>query len=209
MSKNKNEIPGKKTILEWLKEALFGTTLPADDISPAAVERLVDKAVRYVDGKKSATSTDASAKSDAEEKEILTTGDKGGDKQEKERDYCERCTYAMKRNIVASLQEIRRFAEEHHLASAMVKALLFTLAEMLLNALKGKVGGAALALLLNAITYDKARADAYREGETAGRNATIKEKYFPTTDDGIPHFSSGNASHAPHDDFFTFAKGAK
>ena len=119
-----------------------------------------------------------------------------------------KCPYVLKRNIVASLQEIRKFAEEHNLASAMIKALLTLLAEMAINALKGKVSGTALAVLLNAMNFDKAKSEAYREGEIAGRNAQIMEKHFPSTDDGLPHLSSGAKNTGSTTDIFSIAREA-
>lgn len=118
------------------------------------------------------------------------------------------CPYILKRNIVASLQEIRKFAEEHNLASAMIKALLTLLAEMAIDALKGKVSGTVLAILLNAMNFDKARSEAYREGEIAGRNAQIIEKHFPSTDDGLPHLASGPSPESVKEDIFSIARNA-
>lgn len=118
------------------------------------------------------------------------------------------CPYLLKRNLVASLQEIRRFAEEHNLGAAMVKALLAMLVEMALNALKGKVSGTVLAVLLNAMNFDKARSEAYREGEIAGRNAQIMEKHFPSTDDGLPHLPSKVSKDSAREDIFSIARNA-
>lgn len=63
------------------------------------------------------------------------------------------CSYAIKRNIVRSIQTIREFAETHHLAETMLRALLILLAEMALGAMKGKVGTKALEALLKSLTY--------------------------------------------------------
>ena len=128
--------------------------------------------------------------------------------KEEESQQDSKCPYVLKRNIVASLQEIRKFAEEHNLASAMIKALLTLLAEMAINALKGKVSGTALAVLLNAMNFDKAKSEAYREGEIAGRNAQIMEKHFPSTDDGLPHLSSGAKNTGSTSDIFSIAREA-
>lgn len=109
-------------------------------------------------------------------------GEAGNEKTEK----TESCPYATKRAIVESLAEIRRFAEEHQLAATVVRALLSLLAEMAVGALKGRVSGKVLDLLLKAIRYDRARMEAYAEGETAGRNARIRMEIFPAQEGELP-----------------------
>ena len=99
------------------------------------------------------------------------------------------CPYSVKRNIVKSIEEIERFAQEHELAAEMLKAVLTALAEITLSAMRGKVNGAILLLILNALNFNKAKERAYKEGELAGRNSRIEEKYFPQNDDGLPHFN--------------------
>ncbi len=96
------------------------------------------------------------------------------------------CPYATKRAIVESLAAIRKFAEENELATTVVRALLTLLAEMALDALKGKVGIKALETLLKAFNYESARKEAYREGEMAGRNAKINEEVFPPQETILP-----------------------
>ncbi|MCH5237756.1 MAG: hypothetical protein J1E95_08160 [Muribaculaceae bacterium] len=98
------------------------------------------------------------------------------------------CPFSFRRNLVVSIREIERFAADHRLAAEIIKALITALAEMTLDAMKGKVNGTVLLLLLNAMNFNKAKEEAYREGEIAGRNSKIEEKYFPSADDGIPHF---------------------
>ncbi len=112
-------------------------------------------------------------------------GEAGNGKTEKS-EKPESCPYATKRAIVESLAEIRRFAEEHQLAATVVRALLSLLAEMAVGALKGRVSGKVLDLLLKAIRYDRARMEAYAEGETAGRNARIRMEIFPAQERELP-----------------------
>lgn len=112
-------------------------------------------------------------------------GEAGNEKTEKT-EKSESCPYATKRAIVESLAEIRRFAEEHQLAATVVRALLSLLAEMAVGALRGRVSGKVLDLLLKAIRYDRARMEAYAEGETAGRNARIRMEIFPAQERELP-----------------------
>lgn len=119
------------------------------------------------------------------------------------------CPYAMKRNIVASLHEIRRFAEENDLAAAMVKAILNLLAEMALGALKGKVSGTVLAVLLNALNYERDKEEAYRRGEVDGRNARITTEYFAEGDDGLPHLKGVARQRERGEDIFSMARDAR
>ena len=148
----------------------------------------------------------------------LTPDSKGAEENDQpadgeEREGLERsegcCPYGVKRNIVRSIEEIRRFSCEHQLATEIVKALLKILAELAVNAMKGKVSAGTLMLLLNAMNYDNAKEEAYKEGEKAGRNARIEEEYFPTVEDGIPQFNGMiKNSHQKRDDIFSIARDA-
>lgn len=53
----------------------------------------------------------------------------------------------------------------------------------------------------------KATEEAYLKGEIAGRNSRIEEVYFPTKDDGVPHFR-GYVSRKPSSDIFSMAREA-
>lgn len=114
------------------------------------------------------------------------------------------CPYAMKRNIVVSLEEIRRFAEKHNLAATLTRALLTLLAEMAVGALHGKVGEKALETLLNAFNYTRHVNDAY----IRGRNEKIETEYFPENKE-VPHLG-GMQKDDPDDDesIFNIAKDA-
>ncbi|MDE6442969.1 MAG: hypothetical protein K2K64_00910 [Muribaculaceae bacterium] len=133
-------------------------------------------------------------------------GDKGGD-DEKPDERGKGCSYALKRNIVSSLQEIRRFAEENNLAGTVVRALLTLLAEMAIGALRGKVSANVLDMLLKVFSYEAALADAYSRGEKDARNAAIEREYFPSGDDGLPHLKGMPDRSEQIPDIFTVAKG--
>ena len=179
----------KNSIKEWLREFFgakkeeFPEVLPS--IRDDTVKKLIDKAT---EGK-------PSPKPDKEEN------------PENPKKGC--CSYAVKRNIVASIEEVRRFAEEHKLPERTLKALLTIAADMLLNALNGKVKGSVLLLLLNAMNFDKAKSEAYSDGEKAGRNQKIIEEYFPTTDDGVPEFNGVDSLSRNKSDIFTVARDAR
>lgn len=49
---------------------------------------------------------------------------------------------------------------------------------------------------------------AYQKGLIDGRNAAIEEKYFPTKDDGIPHFRGRVSRPQPFSDIFSMAREA-
>lgn len=100
----------------------------------------------------------------------------------------ESCPYATKRAIVTSIAEIKRFAEEHKLAASVLKSLLALLVEIAIGALKGKVSRQVLEALLKALTYEMAMEEAFRKGETEGRNEMTEER-FPSLDDGLPHLN--------------------
>lgn len=114
----------------------------------------------------------------------------------------------MKRNIVASLQEIRRFAEKHDLAATMIRALLTLLAEMAIGTLKGKVSENVLEALLKIFSFERMREEAYRQGELDGRNARIIEEHFPAQDSRPPHLTRGTTSATATTSIFSIAKDA-
>jgi len=184
------KIPEKKTILSMVKECLRKKA-PGLDAAPRepgeeTVSRLIDKSVG---GKVPAVESDVPMEADASEK-------KG-------------CPYATKRAIVASLQEIRRFAEEHKLASTVVKALLTLLAEIALDALKGKVSGRILEVLLKALNYDRDKKAAYAEGKVDGRNAKIELVHFADKGDDVPNINGPVRSNSGAASIFDIAKEAK
>ena len=189
----------RKTIIEWMRQMLHKENVDLKDL-PSPTQQTVDRLIE-----RAARETHRGLEQPVAPEEF----DNPDNAENADNSDNPSCSYMLKRNIVASLEEIRKFAEEHHLASAMVKALLTLLAEMVINALKGKVSGAALAVLLNALNFDKARSEAYREGEIAGRNAQIIEKHFPSTDDGLPHLSGGANPEKEGVDIFSIAKQAK
>lgn len=171
----------------WLRELFshheeelteFPEMLPEED----TVNKLIDRAVGE---------SDKSGKSDEQDKP-----DEQGSKP------C-LCPYALKRNIVESLVEIRRFAEKHQLAAAVVRALLTLLAEIALGAMKGKVGEKALEALLKAFNYSRHVDEAYLRG----KNEAIVREYFPESDD-IPHLGGMNKEEDDENNIFRMAREA-
>lgn len=54
---------------------------------------------------------------------------------------------------------------------------------------------------------EKALSD-YERGVIDGRNQQIEEKYFPKTDDGVPHFHGNHTRRSPLGDIFSMAREA-
>lgn len=186
----KNE---RKSLFEMVKEILGGKGkaveaegIPDQVPDMASAERLIGKAVGEADGGRVGGSGEGSGEA----------GKRG-------------CPYATKRAIVESLAAIRRFAEENELASTVVRSLLTLLAEMALDALKGKVGIKALETLLKAFNYDSARKEAFREGEKAGRNARIKEEVFPPQETILPDINGSLRKPSRGASIFEIAEGAE
>lgn len=229
---DQEKIPGNKSLLGWIKEILSRRdpeleTLPAVP-RPEVVTSLITKASglpaettqRDNPSNKTATTTGGKEESTAEDFNKNDSGKEDSDGEESGKNRG--CSYAMKRNIVASLQEIRRFAEEHDLAATMVKALLSLLAEIAVGALKGKVSGTILEALLKVFKYDSQhetfmnererfeseKDDAYRRGEIDGRNARIIEEHFPAITPDVPHLRGGNSTTPVTSNIFTMAKEA-
>ncbi|MDE6299199.1 MAG: hypothetical protein K2M10_06100, partial [Muribaculaceae bacterium] len=88
----------------------------------------------------------------------------------------------------------------------MIRALQMLLAEMALGALKGKVSGNVLDMLLKIFNYEQAVADAYRQGEKAGLNAGIEREFFPDGTDGLPHFRGLTTRRNDRPDIFAMAE---
>ena len=110
---------------------------------------------------------------------------------------------------MASLEEIRRFAQEHDLAATVVRALLTLLAEMVVDALKGKVSGRVLEMLLKALRFDSVRKEAYDEGHLAGRNARIETELFAEEREELPDITGADTFAPTKDSIFNLAKDAK
>ena len=204
-------------IKKWLRDLFAKHADETGSVSSLpdgkTIERLIEKTINQKPINHEDKDPENASDSEAGELSVQTADlsspeVEGGDEgKEKQGDGC--CPYRVKRNIVASIAEVKRFAAEHQLATEILKALLKILAEMALNAMKGKVSASTLMLLLNALNFDSAKDEAYREGERAGRNAKIEEEYFPTVDDNIPHFN-GTFKPRPNqkEDIFTLARKA-
>lgn len=167
----------KKTLLAWVRELLSLNGTSVGELPGEPPEEVVESLIGKASGE---TPADPPQK----------------DKQES-------CAYATKRNIVASLQEIRKFAEKHNLGATMVRALLTLLAELAIGALKGKVGEKALEALLRAFNYQQHIEEAYLRG----KNETIVTEYFPEADD-IPHLGGMHREDPAADNIFTIARDA-
>lgn len=191
----------KKTIFSWIKEFLSIHGKGFDGTPPAPSVETVEKLIRRAVNEKQREENGKDQENDPDVRESAENVEETPEADSRK----ESCPYALKRNIVSSIEEVKRFAEEHELAATVVKALLALLAELASNTLKGKVSGTLLLTLLNALNFDKAREAAYREGEVAGRNAKIEEEYFPTLDDGVPHFNGAVNRGAGKDDIFSMA----
>lgn len=204
-------------IPEWLKNLFTEHRKEIDYVEnppdEASVERIINKVInpktKIYENKNSDNSQfpaqDAGADAPTSQNADLPDF-KGPEKETVEKQPC--CPYGVKRNIVNSIREIRKFEEEHKVAASVMKALLRIMAEIAVNAMKGKVSAGALLMLLNALNFDKAKASAYEEGELAGRNARIEEEYFPSADDGLPKFTGIKSSTTLRDDIFSIARDA-
>ena len=192
----RKEIPDRKGILAWIRDILHlheieKTPLPSIP-PPETMTTLINRAAG-----------NPANKDDPDNTVINDNNDNNDNKEKKE---C--CPYALKRNIVASLQEIRRFAEKHDLAATMIRALLTLLAEMAIGTLKGKVSENVLEALLKIFSFERMREEAYRQGELDGRNARIIEEHFPAQDSRPPHLTRGTTSATATTSIFSIAKDA-
>lgn len=192
--KENEKIPSTKGILAWVKEILHLKAPEMDSIpsepTPEVITTLINKA------------TGESTPSKDQQPKSKDGSPKSEDQQPKTKD--QGCPYALKRNIVESLREIRKFAEENDLAATMVRALLSLLAEMAVGALKGKVSGTILDALLKVFNYEREKEEsalriklekeeAYRQGVIAGKNAGIEIEEFPAVTEDVPNLKGNTA----------------
>ena len=188
--KENEKIPSTKGILAWVKEILHLKAPERDRIpsepAPEVITTLINKAT--------GESTTNNGKRETDNGQRETEND----------EKHESCPYALKRNIVESLREIRKFAEENDLAATMVRALLSLLAEMAVGALKGKVSGTILDALLKVFNYEREKEEsalriklekeeAYRQGVIAGKNAGIEIEEFPAVTEDVPNLKGNTA----------------
>lgn len=192
--KENEKIPSTKGILAWVKEILHLKAPEMDRIpsepTPEVITTLINKA------------TGESTPTEDQQPKSKEGSPKSEDQQPKSKDQS--CPYALKRNIVESLREIRKFAEENDLAATMVRALLSLLAEMAVGTLKGKVSGTILDALLKVFNYEREKEEsalriklekeeAYRQGVIAGKNAGIEIEEFPAVTEDVPNLKGNTA----------------
>ena len=210
----RKEIPDRKGILAWIRDILHlheieKTPLPSIP-PPETMTTLINRAAGNPANKDDPDNTVINDNNDnnynKDNKDSNDLKDLKDPNDNKEKKEC--CPYAMKRNIVASLQEIRRFAEKHDLAATMIRALLTLLAEMAIGTLKGKVSENVLEALLKIFSFERMREEAYRQGELDGRNARIIEEHFPAQDSRPPHLTRGTTSATGTTSIFSIAKDA-
>lgn len=188
---------GKKTLLAWVKEIFSQNEATLADVPPRPPEETVERLI----GKATGDSSNSSG-NDNNDGDGGNDGDTPESTQNRQPET-QSCAYAVKRNIVESIQEIRRFAEKHHLAATIVRALLTLLAEMAIGAMKGKVGEKALETLLKAFNYQQHIEEAY----IRGKNETIVREYFPESEE-IPHLGGMQRETPVADNIFSVAKQA-
>lgn len=165
----------KKSILQWVREMLRIKAPDLTTLPEPPSEQVVTSLVNKASDNTPVTSSEQSDSSEQSEQNDTIAPKK------------ESCPYAVKRNIVESLREIRKFAEENNLAATMVRALLTLLAEMALGALRGKVNSSVLDSLLKIFSFEAAVADAYTRGEQAGKEAAFEKEFFPASPEEVPH----------------------
>lgn len=172
----------KKTLVEWVKGLIRRKAPDLDSMPQPPSEKAITTFFHRILPDEEEIPDEEKLSIEEKLPEDAATSDKEK-KSEKEKENSNCCSFAVKRNIVNSLHEIKKFAEENNLAGTMIRALLTLLAEMALGALKGKVSSSVLDSLLKVFNYETAIADAFSRGEIAGRNAKIEKEYFPAPPD--------------------------
>ena len=134
-------------------------------------------------------------------------------KTEEKEGACCRLPMVIKRNIVNSIEEVRRFAEEHELAVTAVESVLGMILEVAVGCAEGKVSRQMLLWALRVLNYERDKAEARRKGELDGRNAAIEERYFRGRPEDVPYLTSGTdtplGDEQDEDDIFEMARSAR
>ena len=134
-------------------------------------------------------------------------------KTEEKEGACCRLPMVIKRNIVNSIEEVRRFAEEHELAVTAVESVLGMILEVAVGCAEGKVSRQMLMWALRVLNYERDKAEARRKGELDGRNAAIEERYFRGRPEDVPYLTSGTdtplGDEQDEDDIFEMARSAR
>ena len=134
-------------------------------------------------------------------------------KTEEKEGACCRLPMVIKRNIVNSIEEVRRFAEEHELAVTAVESVLGMILEVAVGCAEGKVSRQMLLWALRVLNYERDKAEARRKGELDGRNAAIEERYFQGRPEDVPYLTSGTdtplGDEQDEDDIFEMARSAR
>lgn len=134
-------------------------------------------------------------------------------KTEEKEGACCRLPMVIKRNIINSIEEVRRFAEEHELAVTAVESVLGMILEVAVGCAEGKVSRQMLLWALRVLNYERDKAEARRKGELDGRNAAIEERYFRGRPEDVPYLTSGTdtplGDEQDEDDIFEMARSAR
>ena len=145
-----------------------------------------------------------------------TEGDAQGSESpgaEEKEGACCKLPMVIKRNIVNSIEEVRRFAEEHELAVTAVESVLGMILEVAVGCAEGKVSRQMLLWALRVLNYERDKAEARRKGELDGRNAAIEERYFRGRPEDVPYLTSGTdtplGDEQDEDDIFEMARSAR
>lgn len=140
-------------------------------------------------------------------------GAEAAGKSEEKDGACCRLPMVIKRNIVNSIEEVRRFAEEHELAVTALESVLGMILEVAVGCAEGKVSRQMLMWALRVLNYERDKAEARRKGELDGRNAAIEERYFRGRPEDVPYLTSGTdtplGDEQDEDDIFEMARSAR
>lgn len=135
------------------------------------------------------------------------------EKGEEKEGACCKLPMVIKRNIINSIEEVRRFAEEHELAVTAVESVLGMILEVAVGCAEGKVSRQMLLWALRVLNYERDKAEARRKGELDGRNAAIEERYFQGRPEDVPYLTSGTdnplGDEDDEDDIFEMARSAQ
>lgn len=164
------------------------------------------------EGEEKAEPTEAS-KEKAEPSEASKEKAEPTEAGEEKEGACCKLPMVIKRNIVNSIEEVRRFAEEHELAVTAVESVLGMILEVAVGCAEGKVSRQMLLWALRVLNYERDKAEARRKGELDGRNAAIEERYFQGRPEDVPYLTSGTdtplGDEQDEDDIFEMARSAQ
>lgn len=201
-------------LIEMIRDILSRHGKEAKALSREEIEEMTHLIENVVDDSRQSNNSSGEEKggnvvSEGHSKESIDGKVEEGKKMPEEETKEPGSDFKAKRIMAASINVIREFVESTGVDSPALKEVLENLLSIADNIGKRIVTSQMLSTVYNGLHYEEGRSTAFKEGEIAGRNAKIEERYFPSNDDGLPHLRGSVRKRSGNDgDIFSMARNA-